>query len=60
MNDYTCAFCGRQLNPKEDRIIMCEIDEEISDGFAGGRVDLPDFTLCADCYKEKIEKNLKY
>lgn len=52
-----CSFCGRELDEKNERVISGEFYEDISEGFAEGREDLPDITLCADCYDAKIVSN---
>ncbi|MDO5427123.1 MAG: hypothetical protein Q4F54_05595 [Coriobacteriia bacterium] len=49
-----CNFCGKELDVKDDRVISGEFYEDISEGFAEGRQDLPDITLCADCYESNI------
>lgn len=55
-----CNFCGTELDLKDDRVINGEFYEDISSGFAEGREDLPDITLCADCYKKSIVKKTKF
>lgn len=55
MNRKTnCDFCGKELDEKNDRVINGEFYEDISEGFAEGREDLPDITICADCYESSI------
>lgn len=49
-----CNFCGKELDEKDDRVINGEFYEDISEGFAEGREDLPDVVLCADCYESQI------
>lgn len=54
-----CDFCGRDIDEKNERVINGEFYEDISEGFAEGRQDLPDITLCASCYEDNIVAKTK-
>lgn len=59
MADTTkCDFCGKDIDNKNERVINGEFYEDIVDGFAEGRRDLPDITICKDCFEDSILKKL--
>ena len=60
MGQVKCNFCGKVLDEKNERVISGEFYEDISEGFAEGREDLPDITICADCYESQIIAKTKH
>lgn len=59
MAKVNCDFCGKELDEKNDRVINAEFYEDISEGFAEGREDLKDISICADCFESQIVSKIK-
>ena len=48
-----------KINEAIESVMRGEFYEDISEGFAEGRQDLPDITICADCYESEIVSKTK-